>query len=205
MAKDYSAIDGIVKVAVNDMHIAYDHGYKQGFQDGKLSVSKASDQYVSEQCDKAMQMGIEIGRDEVWEAARKIACPPNCYEGGLLYKIEEIFGVDMYLSRDVFTNFSASEALQKIKKYKEKQNPIVKVGDELECAGKHLVVTWINDENRWNGMLRIRQVRQMNDKCYRCCYYDELFDGMDEYSQCACEEDERPEWCPERSNTDGNS
>lgn len=49
------------------------------------------------------------------------------------------------------------------------------------------------------------RVIQMNDKCYRCCYYDELFDGMDEYPQCTCEEDERPKWCPERSNTDENS
>lgn len=47
----------------------------------------------------------------------------------------------------------------------------------------------------------------MDNRCfeYNCCYYDELFDGMDEYPQCTCEEDERPEWCPERSNTDENS
>lgn len=44
----------------------------------------------------------------------------------------------------------------------------------------------------------------MDSRCYFCEYYDEMFDGEEEYPLCECEGD-KPEWCPERSDTDGNS
>lgn len=113
MAKDYSAIDGIVKVAVNDMHIAYDRGYKQGFQDGKLSVSKASDRYVAEQCDKAMQMGMEI----TWDCIETII---NLWKDNTegIKDFIELFNSPVIT--DVF-KFSPQEAIAKIKKYEEKK------------------------------------------------------------------------------------
>lgn len=142
----HEELKNILQEIIPFINLAYD----KGFQDGKLSVSKASDQYVAEQCDKAMQMGIEIGRDEAWECARKIVKNYHCTLDNNPTPYEHLFGE--YLTVNTF-DIPPQEAIAKIKKYEEKQNPKVKVGDELECAGKHLVVTWINDENRWNGML----------------------------------------------------
>lgn len=83
-------------------------------------------------------IGYQIGINDAWEAAKKIACPPDCYEGGLYHKIEEIFGADtdtdtFLLARDVFTNFSASEAINKIKEYEKKsKKEDFNMGDEVK-------------------------------------------------------------------------
>lgn len=79
-------------------------------------------------------IGYQIGINEAWEAARKIVCPPDCYEGGLYgNKVNEIFGRSEYLSRSIFTDFTASEAIDKIKEYekKNKKEDFV-MGDEVK-------------------------------------------------------------------------
>lgn len=41
----------------------------------------------------------------------------------------------------------------------------------------------------------------MDSRCYFCDYYDEMFDGEEEHPLCMCDDDNEPEWCPERSDS----
>lgn len=39
----------------------------------------------------------------------------------------------------------------------------------------------------------------MDDNCYKCDYYAEIFDGIDYYPFCqALSEEEKPEYCDEK-------
>jgi len=41
----------------------------------------------------------------------------------------------------------------------------------------------------------------MNANCYKCKYYDEIFDGTDEYPFCQVpSKEEKPEYCEEKEN-----
>ena len=99
---------------------AFWNGYKACMQENDFDSPCAS-------CD-AYQRGAEDGRNEAWETARKIKLTPD--EGGLsLKKIHEIFGTG-YSLQSVFKNFSASEAIAKLKAYEEQQKADeIKVGD----------------------------------------------------------------------------
>lgn len=42
----------------------------------------------------------------------------------------------------------------------------------------------------------------MNRDCFKCKYYDYMFDGEEEYPICQCTNDEdEPDYCPEKENT----
>ena len=63
---------------------------------------------------------MEQVRKEAWEAARKIAV--NADHGGLSAEaLREIFSVGTASIAYIFDNFSASEAIEKIRQYEQKQ------------------------------------------------------------------------------------
>jgi hypothetical protein len=83
------------------------------------------------------------GLNDAWECARKLTHPR--YGGYRDSEEKEIFGYDN--SDDVLTNYSASEAIQKIKEYEEKQKNEFQVGDEvMNPWGRKGYVSCMNDD-----------------------------------------------------------
>jgi len=82
---------------------------------------------------------LEQIRKEAWDAARKIAV--NADHGGLSAEaLREIFAVGTASIARIFDNFSASEAIEKIRQYEQEKEEI-KVGDEVNAPfGKAIVV-----------------------------------------------------------------
>ena len=85
---------------------------------------------VQKQVNEAYHRGVEDGRTETWEAARKIALNPN--ENGLsVEELDRIFGCATL--QQVFRRYSAQQTIEKLKAYEEKQkaDDEIKVGDEV--------------------------------------------------------------------------
>ena len=81
-----------------------DEAYKKGLSDGKSQDAKDfADMYDS---------GYSEGLKDAWGVARKIAVMPDG-------KLEAIFGT-AYLTK-IFTNYSASEAVEKIRAYEQEK------------------------------------------------------------------------------------
>lgn len=95
----------------------YKKGRKDGFEDWKDDITIDAKSY------------IERGRDEAWEAARKLV--------GTGYKeCNEIFcnGTStIETNDDIFARYTASEAIEKLNKFMEalKKQDEIKVGDEV--------------------------------------------------------------------------
>jgi hypothetical protein len=84
---------------------AYEMGYEDGLKDGKESV----------QIDDSV--AYERGLNDAWECARKMILSDE--DGGIAHiDIQKIFGMSYY---SVMLNYSASEAIAKIKEYENKQ------------------------------------------------------------------------------------
>lgn len=106
---------------------AYQRGFKGGFKTGRESGNFGL---------------VEQGRNEAWEAARKITL--SIIDGGLdMEELTEIFGVNTF--SHMFKNNTASEAISKIKAYEEKkQEEEICVGDEVELNEVKVIVTKTN-------------------------------------------------------------
>ena len=114
-----------------EMKKKVDEAYKRGINDGSLDVKQRAE--------GAYQRGL----DDAWEVARKIVLSVN--EGGLsVQNLSKLFGT--YASRYALKKYSASEAIEKLKAYEEKQkaDDEIKVGDEVNWDGDNYIVTYIN-------------------------------------------------------------
>jgi flagellar biosynthesis/type III secretory pathway protein FliH len=103
----------------NGLGKAQTDSYVKGYEDGQKEKPQAIYEMKVEEYNK--------GLNEAWECARKISMPEN--EGGMSVKaLQSIFGK----AREIF-NCTASEAIQKIKEYEEKQKQTeeIKVGYEV--------------------------------------------------------------------------
>ena len=96
---------------------------------------------VQKRIDEAYQRGVEDGRNETWEAARKVALNSN--DGGLCIEdLDEIF--DCYTLQQVFKRHTAQQTIAKLKAYEEqKADDEIKVGDEVKWKGDRFIVTRI--------------------------------------------------------------
>jgi len=93
---------------------AYEEGYTHGAHDAK----KVFEDHANEAYRK--------GLNDAWEAARKIVCLIS--DGGFTQDVlDSIFGSQSYQS--IMAKYSASDAIEKISKYKSVQTQI---GDEVE-------------------------------------------------------------------------
>jgi len=121
--KDYKkAIENIMadttNKVINHAISAYNKGYADGF--GKAQTDSYVKGYEDGQKEKPQaiyEMKVEEynkGLNEAWEVARKIEHPK-----GYFCNIKEVFGEESAFS--VLLNMTASEAIQKIKDYEEKQ------------------------------------------------------------------------------------
>ena len=117
MAKEIiQQTEGLCKEVANCIRDAYERGYKQGFKDGNYNKEFF--------CNLNFEHGTNKGLDDAWECVKRIY-DLQCDT------VKEIFG-SIYF-KDVLENYSASEAIAKIKEYEEKQkaDSEVKVGDEV--------------------------------------------------------------------------
>jgi hypothetical protein len=112
-------LEGLKTQALTCIEAAYDKGYKSGLNDGNINdgtfAAKVKEAY-------------DNGLNDAWECAKKIVT-----DTGLNYEeLGEIFG---YTSMDtIFGNFSASEAVTKVKEYEDEQkkpDDEIHVGDEV--------------------------------------------------------------------------
>lgn len=130
--KNYIVLDGMIDNQKNVLYAAFDKGYKQGVQDGKEEVWNA--RYLK-------------GLNDAWDAAREI-----CTNWVLSDKaLSDIFGEGKTID-DIMRDYSASEAIARIKEYEEKrmeemqeEDEDIKVGDEIKCGNRLCVVTRVGD------------------------------------------------------------
>lgn len=129
-------LDGLKTQALTCVEAAYDKGYKSGLNDGNIN-----DGTFAAKIKEAYNNGL----NDAWECAKKIAT-----DTGLNYEeLGEIFG---YTSMDtILTRFSASEAIDRIKKYEDKQKKVddeIHVGDEvysLDSKYKYVVLAFLDN------------------------------------------------------------
>ena len=74
---------------------------------------------------------IEDAQEKAWELASAIVCPSDCNVGSIQKHCKEIFGVDTWEIRGIFTNNTYQEAKAKYVAWRKKKDEI-RVGDEVE-------------------------------------------------------------------------
>lgn len=115
--------EGIRKQASELIEQAYQRGYKVGYEAAKENIKSGTESRVAEL--------MEIGRNEAWEAAKKILIPP-CDGGLATVELKKIFGES---GAYIFNNFTVSEAIARIKAYEarkhQKEDSEIRVGDEV--------------------------------------------------------------------------
>lgn len=101
--------------------------YKCGYEEGRCKGYK--NRCIEEEFQNTNK--YECGLNDAWEAAKKIVCT----EGYNWTELENMFN-SRTLSK-IFNTYTASEAIEKIKEYKEEQKkleqkePVFKVGDRV--------------------------------------------------------------------------
>ena len=96
---------------------------------------------IETRAEKAQEEAYQKGLSDAWEAARKI---------GYSLKssiVAEIFGTPY--SSQIFSGYSASEAIEKIQQYEQEQEEQIQVGDEVKNTqtDARFIVThmWVNN------------------------------------------------------------
>ena len=120
-------IDGLKNQVQQCIQYAYDRG-------ARAEYKEMQDRWGEEK-----QKWIEQGREEAWEAARKI----HVMFGK---DIEKIFSKPS--EHFVYSELSASEAIEKIKAWEEKkaEDDEVNVGDEIESGDTRYIVVRVDND-----------------------------------------------------------
>ena len=109
-----------------------DQAYHKGLEEGK----KATWGLVADASSAEYQRGL----NDAWEVARKIVCDEKLDWNTLLH----LFNRGNFTG--IFGDFSAAEAIEKLKAYEEKQkaDDEIKVGDEVEVlnSGSKYLIAW---------------------------------------------------------------
>lgn len=93
--------------------------YTQGF-DVTQNLQYRAHQCVIDAYEMGLENGIEQGRNEAWEAARKLRL--SRVNDPSMAELRDIFSVSVLDSdTDILRKFSASEAVEKIKTYEEQK------------------------------------------------------------------------------------
>ena len=143
----------------NDV-IGYTPKYAMLFGDGYMiqpleDLEELNSDYINEHYgvlqDEAYQRGVEDGRNETWEAAKKLSWAEKY--GGYGDRLDKVF--DRTDTFD-FLEYSPNEAIDKLKAYEEKQKAEddIKLGDELEhtvsgYTSKAIFLEQIEDDEDW--------------------------------------------------------
>ena len=130
---------------------AYNRGYNAGYEEGKGQTWSEEVKKYEIEPDKKNEY-IEQGRNEAWEAVKKLYLPVD--EGGLPYaEIKKIFGDLSWFQ--IITNFSASEVVEKLHAYeeqkKQKDDEEIHIGDEVTFnhpGGTKFIVVSLSDSGK---------------------------------------------------------
>lgn len=114
---------------------AYNKGYKDGISDGNICNGTFR---------KRIKEAYENGLNDAWECARKIYL--NTDENGL--SGNELYAIFGERGGYILKEYSASEAIAKIKEYDE-----IKVGDEVYCSDRKAVVSRVVENEILAGKL----------------------------------------------------
>jgi len=125
----------------NKIEKLHDEIYRMGYQDG-IEHGNINDGTFADKVKEAYDNGLT----DAWECARRLTHPR--YGGYRDSEQKKIFGYEN--SDDVLTEYSASEAIQKIKEYEEKQKQPneFEIGDEVisKYGNKGCVTSYDDDE-----------------------------------------------------------
>ena len=146
----------IINAFVGVCKRARKEGYAEGLKRGE-DIEQAN---AAETKKEVARLNYEQGLNDMWECARKIFVPVN--KGGL--SGDEV--IQIFNSRapyEIFDNYSALEAITKIKEYEENQKQTddeIHVGDEIERIdgeynkGRRYIVTRVTtDEDDYINVL----------------------------------------------------
>ena len=134
-------------------------------------IEELNSDYINEHFGDLQDTAYQRGLDEAWKAARRISVIE--LNGGLAGKeLMKIYGtMDIH---KIYDDNTASEAIDKLKAYEEKQKADnrIEVGDEVNWLGDCFIVT------------RIFQPRNMKEQCDGidddgCVYHDVLMDDLE--------------------------
>lgn len=105
----------------------YERGYKQGYEARKDEESKSARMIVDYDAD-LLKAAYEEGLNDTWKVARKIMQIP-------IQERADLFGISPNKAcfADISSRFSVSEAIDKLKAWKDKTE--IKVGDEVRVIG----------------------------------------------------------------------
>jgi len=141
--KDHKeAVNNIMENIKNEMLWRLENEYQRGYEDGRKDIIKQSD------------FSYQRGLEDAWECAKK-AWSMSETEFHKIFNIEWDFEY-------MLDNLSATEVVQKIKEYEERQN-VKKVYEE-----KFMPIGKANMEKR-------REERQIEIKCDTCKYEGSSF------------------------------
>lgn len=120
----------------------YDEAYKRGRKDAIDEIGCNEKEIATKACQSGLDDGKKMGMELIWEVARKIILPSK--RGGFtINEFAECFGSDVS-KYDVVEHYSASEAIEKILAYEQKQQ--IAIGDEVVFYnGERCVVTVVED------------------------------------------------------------
>lgn len=131
--------------------------YRDGLNDGKKQAKAQAQLDVAHDIENVAKINYQKGLEDAWDAARKIVTWPD-------RSLVNSDTFDLDPGENIFTKYSASEAITKLRVYEEKQkaDDEIKVGDEvinnttgtkgilLEPETEDLLATVIVPNNRWN-------------------------------------------------------
>lgn len=119
-----------------------DEAYNRGRKDAIDEIGCNEKEIATKACQSGLDDGKKMGMELIWEAARKIILPSK--RGGFtINEFTECFGSDVS-KYDVVEHYSASEAIEKILAYEQKQQ--IAIGDEVAFYnGEKCVVTVVED------------------------------------------------------------
>ena len=116
---------------------AYQRGYEKAYD-----TAYADAEEIYESGKRAM---YQKGLKDAWEAARKIGSNSMCSLKEMGFDFSQCAVDDYNPSWFVVKNYSASEAIEKIRQYEQRQEEQIQIGDEVINRDKKAVVTEITD------------------------------------------------------------
>ena len=119
--------------------------FRRGYETAKHECEDCPKQAYT---DAIRMEGYQKGLSDAWDAARKI-CLNECDGGMTPTEVNKIFGVGFY--RDALLEYSASEAIEKIRQYEQEKEEIQLWNEVINGRNFKGTVTGIED----NGMLTI--------------------------------------------------
>ena len=128
---DFKSVEDLTPYTEPDLEQVRKEAYGKGYEDAE---EKYNDGYSD---------GYDAGLADAWEAARKIVTMPD--RGFINSDI-----LDLDPGESVFTKYTASEAIEKIRQYEQEKEEQIQVGDEViprETKYDTMIVTrlWKDD------------------------------------------------------------